>query len=39
MIIFQILNFDPLTEIHLYFNEGSDYSEENTCENEVFAPP
>ena len=21
---------------HLYFNEESDYSEENTCENEVF---
>ena len=21
---------------HLYFNEDSDYSEENTCENEVF---
>ena len=24
---------------HLYFNEKSDYSEENTCDNEVFAPP
>ena len=21
---------------HLYFIEGSDYSEENTCENKVF---
>ena len=21
---------------HLYFNEESDYSEENTCEKEVF---
>ena len=21
---------------HLYFNEKSDYSEENTCDNEVF---
>ena len=21
---------------HLYFNEESDYSEENTCKNEVF---
>ena len=21
---------------HLYFNEESDYSEENSCENEVF---
>ena len=21
---------------HLYFNEESDYSDENTCENEVF---
>ena len=41
MIVFQVLNFDPMTEIlkircHLYFNEDSDYSEENTCENEVF---
>ena len=41
MIIFQVLNFDPAAEIlntmsHLYFNEDSDYSEENTCENEVF---
>ena len=24
---------------HLYFNEESDYFEENTCENEVFARP
>ena len=24
------------TMLHLYFNEESDYSEENTCENEVF---
>ena len=24
------------TMSHLYFNEESDYSEENTCENEVF---
>ena len=22
--------------LHLYFNEESNYSEENTCENEVF---
>ena len=22
--------------LHLHFNEESDYSEENTCENEVF---
>ena len=43
MIVFQVLNFDPATEIlkirchiYLYFNENSDYSEENTCENEVF---
>ena len=21
---------------HLYFNDESDYSEENTCDNEVF---
>ena len=21
---------------HLYFNEDNDYSEENTCENEIF---
>ena len=24
------------TMSHLYFNKDSDYSEENTCENEVF---
>ena len=24
---------------HLYFNEDSDYSEENTCEVKSFAPP
>ena len=42
MIVFQVLNFDPVTGntentmSHLYFNEDSDYSEENTCENEVF---
>ena len=24
------------TTSHLYFNEENDYSEENTCENEVF---
>ena len=24
---------------NLYFNEDSDYSEENTCENKSFAPP
>ena len=23
---------------HLYLNEESDYSEENTCDNEVFCP-
>ena len=32
---------DPVKEIlkmmsHLYFNDKSDYSEENTCENGVF---
>ena len=37
MIVFQVLNFGPVTEMsHLYFNEDSDYSEENTYENEVF---
>ena len=41
VIVFQVLNFDPVTVIlntmsHLYFNEDSDYSEENTSENEVF---
>ena len=38
------LNFDPVKEIrnientmsHSYFNEESDYSQENTCKNEVF---
>ena len=27
------------TMSHLYFNEESDYSEENTCDNDVFAQP
>ena len=41
MIVFQVsLNFDPVkdenTMSHLYFNEESDYSEGNTCDNEVF---
>ena len=41
MIVFQVLNFDPVTNIentmsHLCFNEDSGYSEENTCENNVF---
>ena len=27
------------TMSYLYFNEDSDYSEENTCENKSFAPP
>ena len=41
MIVFQVLNFDPVTEIlrtmsFLYFDEDRDYSEENTYENEVF---
>ena len=46
MIYFNIwyisLNFDPVkkntenTMSRLYFNEESDYSEENTCDNEVF---
>ena len=41
MIVFQVLNLDPVTEIlktrcsHLYFNEDSDYSDENACENKV----
>ena len=45
MIVFQVsLNFDPVKEIiksmsYLYFNKESDYSEGNTCDNEVFAPP
>ena len=37
MIVFQVLNFDPVKEIrnientmsHSYFNEESDYSQEN----------
>ena len=39
-MVFQELNFfDPVekntenTKSHFYFNEESDYSEENTCEN------
>ena len=43
MIIFQVfIKFSSSERItkntmsHLYFNEKSDYSEENTCENEVF---
>ena len=42
VIVFQELNFVPVKEILkydvtlLYFNEESDYFEENTCENEVF---
>ena len=41
MIVCQVLNFDPVTEIRrtmsfLYFDEDRDYSEENTCENQVF---
>ena len=41
MIVFQVLHFDPVTEIlntmsHLYFNKDSDYSKKNTSENEVF---
>ena len=43
MIVFQELNFDSVKEIlkircllHLYFNEESDYYEENTCKNEIF---
>ena len=41
MIVFQELNFDPVkkntekTMSHLCFDEESDYSEENTCKNEV----
>ena len=41
MMVFQKLNFDPVykntenTMSHLYFNGESDYSEENSCENEV----
>ena len=39
IMVFQELNFDPVekntenTKSHFYFNEESDYSEENTCEN------
>ena len=29
-------NTENNTMSHLYFNEESDYSEENTCDNEVF---
>ena len=42
MIVFQVsLNFDPVKEIlkvmsDLYFNEESDYSGEDTCDNKVF---
>ena len=41
MIVFHVsLNFNPVKKMlkipHLYFNEQSDYSEENTCDNEVF---
>ena len=43
VIVFQVLlNFDALKKntenamSHLYFNEESDYSEENTCGNEVY---
>ena len=46
MIVFQVaLNFDPVKKkkkkkenmmSHLYFNEESNYSEENTYDNEVF---
>ena len=43
MIVFQVfIKFSSSERItkntmsHLYFNEESDYSEENTCENEVF---
>ena len=35
----EVLSSDRNTEnvmSHLYFNEDSDYSEESTCENEVF---
>ena len=41
-MVFQELHFDPVkkntenTMSHLYFNEESNYSEENTCKNEVF---
>ena len=41
MNVFQVLYFDPVTEIlntmsHLYFNKDSDYAEKNTSENKVF---
>ena len=42
MIVLQVsLNFDPainteITVSDLYFNEESDYSEENTSDNEDF---
>ena len=40
LIVYQIsLNLDPVTEntmSDLYFNEECGYSEENTCDNEVF---
>ena len=43
MIVFQVFikfsSNERITEntmSHLYFNEESDYSAENTCENEVF---
>ena len=42
MKVFQVLNFESSdrntenTMSHLYFNEDSGYSEENTCENKVF---
>ena len=43
MIILQVFikfsSSERITEntmSHLYFNEESDYSEENTCKNEVF---
>ena len=38
MIVFQaLLNYDPVKEIlKIYFNEESDYSEENTSGNEDF---
>ena len=31
-----LLKYTEDTVSHLYFNEESDYSEENTCRNEVF---
>ena len=39
MVVFQVsLNFDAVkkTMSYLYFNEEKDYSEENTCGNDVF---